>query len=161
MKKQTGKEEYTLKAAFLYRFTDYVDWENNAADNFSIAIVGESEITSPLIDLAGDKKIKNKRIRVNAFNNINDLTASTNGIGAYQIIFVSHNYTGIENVISKVADLPILVITEERGAAEKGAVINFLIVSNKLKFEVNMKAVYRSGLKISSQLLQHAILVNP
>ena len=154
--KQADAQEYVLKAAFIYRFTDYVAWEENSASIFSIAILGDSEITPWLLELTKGKSIKNKRIYIKQFNNLNDIP-----VNAYQIIFVSKNYAdGIESVVSKVAGSPVLVIAEQKGAAEKGATINFLISNNKLKFEVNMKAANKPGLKIGSQLLQHAILVN-
>jgi hypothetical protein len=37
--------------------------------------------------------------------------------------------------------------------------MNFVMVENKLKFEVNLKAINKSGIGISSFLLQHAIIV--
>ena len=155
-------QEYVLKAAFLYRFIDYVEWENNNKEqNFTIAILGESGIIAPLSEIARDKKAKNKRIEIKKYENINDLPARQTGGDPFQVLFISQNYNGeIEPVITKTGDRAILVITEKKDACEKGAHINFLIAENKLKFEVNLKAASRSNLKISSQLLQHAILVN-
>jgi hypothetical protein len=152
---QTTEEEYSLKAAFLYRFTDYVDWGNtNTSQDFTIAVLGESEIIAPLNEIAKNKKVKDKAMDIKQYNDIND-------IGACQVIFISKNYAGsIEAVISKIGDKPVLIIAEQNGACEKGACINFLVSENKLKFEINQKAVAKAGLRISSQLLQHAILVN-
>jgi hypothetical protein len=152
---QTDEEEYSLKAAFLYRFTDYVDWGNNNTDqNFTIAVLGESKITTPLNEIAKDKKVKDKSMFIKEYKDINDA-------GNCQVIFVSKNYTGnIESIVSKVGDKPILIITEQPGSCEKGADINFFVLENKLKFEINQKAVAKAGLRISSQLLQHATLIN-
>ena len=157
---QDNAQEYILKAAFIYRFTDYVEWNNNSSDVFSIAVIGESGITPQLLELARGKKIKNKRIVIREFESVNELDEQ-GGVGSFQIIFVSRNFTqGIENITSKIGEQPVLVIAEQRNAVEKGSSINFFISNNKLKFEVNMKAVTKAGLKISSQLLQHAIIIN-
>jgi hypothetical protein len=152
---QSDTQEYILKAAFLYRFTDYVDWGNtNAGDDFTIAVLGRSPITPPLIDIAKEKKAQGKRIIIKEYDDVND-------IGACQVVFVSNNYKpDIETVIDKLGDKPILIIAEQPDACTKGAAINFLISENKLKFEININAASGAGLKISSQLLQHAILVN-
>ena len=151
---QTDEEEYSLKAAFLYRFTDYVDWGINNDQNFTIAVLGESEITTPLNEIARNKKVKDKSMYIKEYKDINEA-------GSCQVVFVSKNYTGnIESVISKVGDKPVLIITEQPGACEKGADINFFVLENKLKFEINQKAVAKAGLRISSQLLQHATLIN-
>jgi hypothetical protein len=147
-------EEYAIKAAFIYRFIDYVEWSNYDGDRpFNIAILGNSGITRPLMEIASDKKAKDNRIIVKQYNDVNS-------IGSCQILFVSRNSDiPVESIISKMEDKPLLIITEQKGACEKGAHINFLISENKLKFEVNLTTVSRSGLKISSQLLQHASVI--
>ena len=152
---QTDSQEYILKAAFVSRFADYIEWANeNETNNFTIGILGESSIAAPLNDIAKDKKIKNKSILIKSCKNLDD-------INSCQIIFVSKNYdTPIETIVSKLGNNPILLITEQKDACEKGAHINFLITDNKLKFEINLKAALKAGFKISSQLLQHAILIN-
>ena len=146
--------EYALKAAFLYHFSEYVEWDNIAeGETFNIAVLGESPITAQLLTIAKDKKAKNKIITVKQFEDIN-------GIGTCFILFVSRNYKPpINTVISKYSDKPILIVTEQKGYAEKGTQINFIISEDKLKFEVNLKAAQKAGIKISSQLLQHAIMV--
>jgi hypothetical protein len=148
-------QEYLLKAAFLYRFTDYIDWGNtNTSDDFTIAVLGKSGITAPLIDIAREKKAQGKRIVIKEYDDVND-------IGSCQIVFVSQNYkSGIETVVSNMGSRPILLVAEQTDACAKGAHVNFLIADNKLKFEININAAAGAGLKISSQLLQHAILVN-
>jgi hypothetical protein len=151
---QFGEEEYNLKAAFIYRFTEYVDWGTINDENFTIEILGESAITEPLKEIVKDKKIKNKNVDVKEYHDIND-------IGQCEILFISKNYSGgIESALSKIGDKPVLIITEQKGDSEKGAHINFLISENKLRFEINLKAITKAGLRISSQLLQHAVLVN-
>jgi hypothetical protein len=149
------EQEYVLKAAFLYRFTDYIDWgSSNPTSDFTIAILGKSGITPPLIEIAKAKKVQGKRIIIKEYDAVDDISSC-------QIVFVSANYKpGIETAISRLANKPALIITEEPDACEKGAHINFLISDNKLKFEININATETAGLKISSQLLEHAILVN-
>ena len=150
---QSDAQEYILKAAFLYRFTDYVEGNSNGEETFSIAVLGNSRITAPLRSIAGDKKVNNKRIVVKQYDDINGLT------GACQMLFISKNYTSsVESAVNKVYDKPVLIITEQPGGCSKGAHINFFTSENKLKFEVNLRSARRSNLKISSQLLQHAYI---
>ena len=154
-KAQSDAQEYILKAAFLYRFTDYVEGNNNSEETFNIVVLGDSRITVPLKSLASDKKINNKRIVVKQYDDINELA------GACQMLFISKNYTpSLESAVSKINDKPVLIITEQAGGCSKGAHINFFTSENKLKFEVNLRSARRSNLKISSQLLQHAYIYN-
>lgn len=140
---------YAMKADFLYRFIDYVRWKNySKSQTFKIAVLDESPITPLLINIA-----KNKKIEVKEYKDINT-------IGSCNILFIPHNSnTPIETIISKFMDRPVLIVTEHDGYGKKGAHMNFIMTDNKLKFEVNLKAINKSGIGISSFLLQHAIIV--
>src|ERR1700751_1067565 len=72
---QAPIQENLLKAAFLYRFTDYIDWGNSTNSNdFTIAVLGKSGITDPLNEIAQEKKIQGRNIVIKQYDNINDIT---------------------------------------------------------------------------------------
>ncbi|PYV15768.1 MAG: hypothetical protein DMG21_14080 [Acidobacteria bacterium] len=52
-----------------------------------------------------------------------------------------------------------LTVGESAGFAGLGGVINLTVEENKLRFEVNLDAAERAGLKISSKLLSLARIV--
>ncbi|MFV5697087.1 YfiR family protein [Flavobacterium sp. ZT3R17] len=144
-----GGKEYALKAAFLYRFIDYVNWKDYSKNQtFKIAILEESPITASLLDIP-----KTKKIDIKEYKNLDDISFCN-------ILFVPYNSSiPIETILSKFSGKPVLIVTERNGYGKKGAQMNFVIVENKLKFEVNLKAINKSGIGISSFLLQHAIIV--
>jgi hypothetical protein len=143
-----GGKEYALKAAFLYRFIDYVSWKDSENQIFKIGILEKSPITFSLLNIP-----KTKKISIKEYKNLNEISFCN-------ILFVPHNCTiPIETIISKFSGKPVLIVTERIGYGKKGAQMNFIIVENKLKFEVNLKAIEKSGIGISSFLLQHAIIV--
>jgi hypothetical protein len=144
-----GGKEYALKAAFLYRFIDYVSWKDYSKNQpFKIAILEESSITASLLDIP-----KTKKIDVKEYKNLDEISFCN-------ILFVPYNSTiPIETILSKFSGKPVLIITERNGYGKKGAQMNFVIIENKLKFEINLKAINKSGIGISSFLLQHAIIV--
>jgi hypothetical protein len=141
--------EYDLKAEFLYRFIDYVYWKDYSKDKiFEIAILEESPITGSLFNFP-----KNKKINIKVYNDLNE-------INFCNILFVPYDSSfRIETILSKFSNRPVLIVTERNGYGRKGAHMNFIIVGNKLKFEVNLKAINKSGIGVSSFLLQHAIIV--
>ena len=142
-------KEYALKADFLQRFVDYVYWKNySKKQTFKIAILEGSPITNSLLDISKDKKIE-----VKEYKNLNDISFCN-------ILFVPYNCSiPIETILSKYAGKPVLIVTEQNGFGKKGTHVNFVKVDNKLKFEVNLKAINKAGIGISSFLLQHAIIV--
>jgi hypothetical protein len=126
-----------------------VKWkEYTKKQTFKIAILEDSPITSSLNALA-----KNKNIEIKEYKDISDLRFC-------HILFVPNNSTiPLETILSKYSGKPVLIVTERNGSGKKGAHMNFIMIDNKLKFEVNLKAINKAGIGISSFLLQHAIIV--
>jgi hypothetical protein len=154
LKPQSVADEYNLKAAFLYNFTRYIEWtpETNTQE-FVIGVVGTSAIYDPLEDIANSKTVNGKRIVIRVFTNPEDITFC-------HILFVSRsaNFPLID-IMEKARVKGTLIVTEKNGLAAQGAAINFIIVENKLKFEANTKSIKKADLKVSSQLLKLAILI--
>lgn len=64
----------------------------------------------------------------------------------------------ITAAVQKVAKNNTLVIGENAGQIKKGAVINFVYQQNKQKFELSKTNAEKSGLTVSSSLVNMAIL---
>ena len=146
---QAGGKDYALKADFLYRFVDYVYWKSYSKEQtFKIAILEDSPITTSLL-----KKTKTKNIDIKECKTLKEIRSC-------HILFVPYNCTiPIEPILSNFDGKPVLIVTEQNGDGKKGAHMNFVLMENKLKFEVNLKAINKAGIGISSFLLQHAIIV--
>lgn len=147
-------QQSAFKAAFLYHFTEYITWEKTKMETFDFAVLEDSPITSQLAIIARDKKVKNKKITVTQYSSLDD-------IANCHILFIPAKCSvPLETVISKFSGKPVLIVTEKDGEGKKGSHINFFIAENKLKFEINQKAADKSKIDISSQLLQHAIIID-
>ena len=57
--------------------------------------------------------------------------------------------------------MPILTVGETPRFIEQGGIVNFFLENGKVRFEINRSAAERSGLRISSRLLQLAKIVDP
>jgi hypothetical protein len=152
---QSEAEEYSLKAAFLYNFTSFIEWKNNSeADAFVIGIIGTSPIEGPLQEIARSKIVNNKKIIIRSFNKPEDISFCN-------ILFISANASYPLNAILSNNHLKnTLTVTEKKNYALEGSCINFVVLEDKIKFETNLSAIENAGLKISAQLLKLAIIVN-
>jgi hypothetical protein len=59
-------------------------------------------------------------------------------------------------ILKRVADRPVLTITQDPDGPALGAVVNFYMQGGRLKLEVGLAAARRAGLSVSSRLLQLA-----
>jgi hypothetical protein len=152
---QTQEQEANLKAAFIYNFTKYVEWDRSGTDNnnFVIGVLGSSPVVKPLMEIARTKTIKNKNIVLQVYSRPEE-------INGCQILFIPEKNPFSLNAILDRTGKGMLTISEETGFARMGTAFNFVVINNKLKFEANLNAIYLAGLRASSQLLKLAIIVN-
>lgn len=150
---QEKEGEADLKAAFIYNFTKYVDWDStNAEDNFTIGVIGSTPVTKSLNEIASTRMVNNKRIQIRNFSKPEDISYCN-------ILFIPQNTPySLESILNKVGK-GVLTIGEETGFAKMGTAFNFVIKDDKLKFEANLKTINSQGLRASSQLLKLAKIV--
>ncbi|MCX6559395.1 MAG: YfiR family protein [Candidatus Aminicenantes bacterium] len=148
--------EYDVKAVFLYHFTRYVAWPEDApAEAVSIVVFGESEITAPLLEIAKKKTVGPKPLLVRQ-------CLDPTQIGRPQILFIAKSETArLAQILKETEGKDVLTVGEAAGLArEQGVAVNFVLREEAVKFEISEKAVSKTRLKIGSQLLKLAILVD-
>ena len=59
-----------------------------------------------------------------------------------------------------IENKPILSIGDTQGFCERGVLINFYRLGKKLRFEINLPAVKKSGLTFRAQLIKLARRIN-
>ena len=146
--------ESNLKAVFIYNFIKYIDWDyGDVDDDFVIGVLGSTDVTEALTEIAKTHTAKHKKITIRHFNKPEEITPCN-------ILFISANSGfSLPSVLANTSK-GTLTITEEAGLAEQGAAFNFVVIKDKLKFEANVKSINAAGLKASSQLLKLAIIVD-
>jgi hypothetical protein len=139
---------------FIYNFSKYVKWpEARNSGKFVIGVLGTSAIHKDLKSMAEIKHVNGKSIEIKQFS-------SAAEISDCHILYVSATESGLlDQVLSKTSGKPILIVTDNPGLAKKGAAINFVEVSGKIKFELNKKNAESRGLKVAGALASLAIIV--
>jgi hypothetical protein len=148
-------EEAQLKAAFIYRFTEYIQWKSvEEAETFNITVLGQSPVTGYLQKLAESKLVLNKKIVVTAVQNVSQAK-----MPCHMVFQSRESLELLRNIVNSYKGKPTLIVTEEAGDLEKGAHINFVLSDEKIRFEVNLASMKASGLDASAQMLNLATYV--
>ena len=151
---QTVAGEATLKAAFIYNFTKYIEWKSeDMQSDFVIGVIGNSPVTTPLAEISKTNKAKNRKIVIRYYD-------KPENISGCNILFIPRSLPFPLESILQHTGKGMLTISEEPGFANQGTALNFISVRNKLKFEANLDAIYSAGLSASSQLLKLAQIVD-
>ena len=148
------REKHELHSMMIYNFLKYIQWPESAnSGQFVIGVIGDDEVYSTLNTWYGDKERMGKMLRVKKLKSASDAADC-------QLVYIgsaaSNQFEAIHGVVSTN---PTLIITDKNGLGQKGSGINFKIVNNRLKFELNQEALNSSQLKVSSQLTAMAIVI--
>lgn len=147
--------EDAVKVAFLYRFTGYVDWPANALNDpqFTVAVLGADGVASELERLLQNRQIQNRPAQVRSIKNIKELD------GAQMLYIGASHREDLRRLIAATAGRPVLVVTNEEGGLDGGSTVNFLLVDQRVRFEISLDAAESSSLRVASELLAVAIRV--
>ncbi|WP_276366884.1 YfiR family protein [Chryseolinea sp. H1M3-3] len=145
---------HEVYSMMVFNFTKYVQWPDHAASGeFVIGVVGNTDIYNTLNGWYGGKPRGSKTYIIKKFNSVAEVTDC-------HVLYIDKSKSGdFDAANAKVKGKGTLVITDKSGLAEKGSAINFKTVDNKLKFELNQKAIEASNLKVSGALSSMAILI--
>jgi hypothetical protein len=145
---------YTIQANIIYRFTKYIDWPGTGkTGDFVIGVVGDSPLSNELKSFVVNKTVGGQKIIVKKFSP----SATTFDC---QILFISEDESrSLKRIAARTGGTAILIVSESEGLALQGACINFVIVSDHLKLEINKGNIERRSMSIASELLQIGIVV--
>ena len=153
----TSPYEDQVKAAFLFNFTKFVTWPDEAFPDrqapVRIGVLNQDELRRHLEKATSGKKVCGREVAV---IDLEDVGGSLD----CQILFVGEAaVSSFQARRQCLRQSPVLIIGETEGFAENGGIINFIRVDNKVRFEINVAAAEESGLQISSKLLSLAEIV--
>ena len=152
--------EYTVKAAFIEKFTRFIDWPagsnvNKSSKPIILSVIGENPYGKILDQLYSANKIKNKNVEIRYISKISEIEGT-------DILFISGTKNNnLSDILAYTKDKAILTIGDTEGFENAGVLINFYLEQSKIRFEINETALTASGLHSSYMLLNLAKIVKP
>lgn len=150
--------EYRLKAVFLERFTRFIEWPektsiSDTSKPFVIKIIGKNPFGDVLKAIYSRTKIKNKPVKIYYISSVEEIKDC-------QILFIAASMeNSLEQILKYTNEKPILTIGDCQGFGQRGVIINFFILNNKVRFEINEKTLNQSRLYLSYLLLNVATVI--
>jgi len=144
-------EEYTLKAAFLFHFAQFVEWPEETFKEvnnpLTYCTIGDDPFQGSLDTTLSGKTIGARSFRVQHFKQPQELQGC-------QVLFIGAGEKKLlPEILAKAKPSSILTVGESEHFAEDGGMIGFVLDENKIRFEINLEAAQKAKLKISSRLL--------
>jgi hypothetical protein len=156
MAADTSNVEYRIKAAYIFNFAKFVSWPSAAFASpnapIVIGILGKDPFGSELDQTIAGKTIERHPLQGKRLGD-------TDSIDGCHILFISEpDRKRLPEIFEKASRLSILTVGETDDFTDVGGMIRFFKYENNIRFEVDLVPVEAAGLKISSKLLQVAIV---
>lgn len=144
-----------IKAIYIYNFTKYIEWPAEYKEgNFVIGVFGTNPpLLGELNKMASSKTVGSQKLEIKTIGSPSD------AVPCHIIFILADNSGQISDVINKIKGKSALIVTDKAGMAKQGAGINFSIVENKQKIELNRANIEKYKLKVASTLVEMAVQV--
>ncbi|WP_157952257.1 YfiR family protein [Caulobacter segnis] len=139
-----------MKASHLAKFPAFVAWPEAAfetpASPFRLCVGGQDPFGPTIDSLTRDGRVGDREITVSRL----PLVSKT---AHCHVLFVSASRTQTpREMLAAVAGRPVLTIADE-GLEAPGAMIQFVTIEGRVRFEIRADVAQTEGLAVSSKLL--------
>ena len=155
---QATADEYQIKAAFLFHFTQLVEWPagalNAGESSLNLCIFNDEPHRQELRSTIEGKPVGARVLHLR-------LLGQQQEIQGCNILFLSRDEARRQSAMLKsLRGQPVLTVGENTNFLSDGGMIRFHLNEDKIRFDINLGAADSSHLKISSRLLLLATSVN-
>jgi hypothetical protein len=146
-------EEYKVKAAFIYNFTNYIEWPTKAlpgnSTSLTIGVLGRNPFGDSINLLAG-RTAAGRKIVIRHIYRVEEALEC-------HILFISDSeQKDAARILRFLRGRPVLTISDQKGFCQAGGIINLITIKKRVRFDINTLAAKRAGIQIGSQLLNLA-----
>lgn len=147
-----GLEAHQVKAAFLYRFAQFVEWPadaNKPNNRVELCLIGTNPFGDAVFALDG-KLVGGLPFRVREVLGVSPLEVC-------HLLFVSESEAArLDDILSACEHAQVLTIADMEGFAERGGMIGLVTVNRRVRFDIHLGAARAAGLELDSRLLRLA-----
>lgn len=144
--------ESDVKAAYLINFGRFMRHTNTPEprSSFDICILGQDPLGHSIDDIAANVTINHVPVQIHRLPDVTDAKGCA-------IIFMSANEGDrMREDLAILNGSDVLTVSDASDFLERGGMIQFLHIENHVRFAVNLNAVNRAHLVLSSELLRVA-----
>lgn len=140
-------------------FTRYINWPSEMAKgNFKIGVYGSFNLYKELIEVSNSMKgIPNANVDVMNLVNLNLVSALD-----FHIVIIAKEKCTLETMRElkvKLGNKATLIITDKDGFINHGSMINFVVVNDKLTYEIKKLYAENTGLAVGREIVGFATKV--
>ena len=144
----------SVKAAFLYNFVRFTEWPALPDGAPIVAcIVGDDGIAAAFVEIGRVHTVDDHRLVLGQPQD------STTWRTCHLLFIADAELRRSADALAGITTLPVLTVSDAKGFAQTGGIIELYTDAGQLRFVINVDAAERSGLRLSSKLLSLAKVI--
>lgn len=146
-----------LKAAFLYNFAKFTEWSPDAlaaGDPLQLCVINDRAVGEMLVDLTKGRSIDGHALVVST------MKPDSADLASCRLLFTSGlDAARSAALLESIAGKPVLTVSDLDKFAQHGGVAQLMVDKGTMGFSVNLDAMHRARILLSSKLLSLARIV--
>lgn len=144
---QAYESEETLQSAIVGKIAEYITWPGGPGKRFTIAILKNR------MDDQFDRTYKNIIINGTPVHIVE--IDRIDAVKSPEVVYISNRNTKqLADILDALEGLPVLTISDIRGFAEKGGMVQIYFSDQRMRLKVNLDALAEHDLVASPALLR-------
>lgn len=156
---QSDSLEYAVKATYLYKFVPFVEWPRGTfpapTDPFVICVAGDDPFGEVL-----DRAVDGQRLGEHPIV-ISRMAQYDSGRTCHILYAMGSETQPAQSILQLARGLPVLTVTDAARGSDAKGIIHFLVLDNRVRFEIDDRSAATNNLRISSKLLSLAVATRP
>lgn len=144
---------HEVKAGYLLHFAKFVEWPAEvfvSRGAIEICVLGDDPLRRALDAASRGETVGSRPVVASTLN-------AAHPLDRCHIVFVVGAFHGdMEKMVPAAQRLHVLLVGEGEAFFERGGTIAFVRDAGRIRFDVDLRAASRAGLKLRSQLVQVA-----
>jgi hypothetical protein len=144
--------ERQVKAAYLLKFASFVEWPETSFARpdsvLQIGVAGSAALAEQLEHMVAGRSVNGHPLKVRRL-------AAGDTLAELHILFLDNSLdrAALGALMAAARGQSLLTVSDGAEAAALGCMINFVVADDKLRFDVALRAVAPSRLRISARML--------
>lgn len=150
----SGPSEYEVESVYLFDFSKFVRWPAEVhSQALTICTAGSKAHADALAKIVAGEQVDSRPVEVRTVERPEEETGCN-------ILFIGAGAKDrLEVLLNAASGKPSLTVSDVPHFLDRGGMIQFLLIDNRVRFSVDLGSVSRSGLLLSSELLKVAVNV--
>jgi hypothetical protein len=139
-----------LKLAYIPHFFELIEWKAEGS-SLEFCAYSSSALGDQMMNSFRNRKVRNMQITTRRSGRDDPQIASC------KALFIPDGAAGeVTAVLKRLQHAQTVTISSIPGFVERGGIIGFVVVGDRLRFDVNEAVAAGNGLKVSARLLEFA-----